>query len=239
MSALQFLARASAVLVATCIVFLISMGAALWIASDPPPALPAGFTVAPPEAPVSNPALRADLLRRFALDQRVRDDSTVASFTDLASPAGLWAFGKGAVRMTRIDWPNQRAVRTAVAEAGWPTAAEIGTDGVEALFYIVQHGPVDMQREGLPTFRTAWRAGDLEGQEIAMMTDRILMTDGEPQVYGTQLLATPGRPMALVPIRDAAHVDARREAMGMPPLAEYLKVMCDEIQVCVEAPATS
>ena len=237
MSALRFLARTAAVLVAVCVVFLLSLGAALWVTAGPPPPLPADVAIT--EAPVSNPALRADLLRRYALDQAVRDDSTVASFTDFETLAGLWAFGKGAVRITRVDWPNQRSVRASVAENGWPTAAEIGTDGMDALFYIVQHGPVDMQRQALPSFRAAWRAGHLEGQAVAMMTDRILMADGQPQMYGTQFLGGLGRPMALVPIRDAAHVDARRAAMGMSPLAEYLERACDEMQVCVEPPAAS
>lgn len=239
MSALRLLARAAAVLVAVCVVFLLTVGATLWLSAGPPPPLPADFAVAPPETPVSNPDLRADLLRRYALDQAVRSDSSMDAFSDLASPASLWAFGKTAVRMTRVDLPNQRRVRAAVDAAGWPTAAEIGPDGVEALFYLVIHGPLEMQREGLPSFRVAWRAGDLDGQPVAMMTDRILMYERQPQIYGTQFQMTLGSGMGLFPIRDPAGVDARRAAMGMPPLAEYLKVACDEMHVCVEPPAAS
>ncbi len=239
MSALRSLARAAAVLVAACVVFALTAGAALWTSAGPPPTLPAGFAVAAPAAPVSNPTLRADLLRRLELDRRVRSDPAMSSFGDMTSAPALWSFGQTAVRMTRIDRPNQRRVREVVAESGWPTAADIGADGMEALFYIVQHGPTDLQRAALPGFRVAWRAGDLEGQHIALMTDRILMNDGQPQVYGTQFRAVPGGRMGLVPIRDAAHVDQRRAAMGMPPLAEYLKVACDEMQVCVEPPPAS
>lgn len=239
MPALRFLARTAAVLVAVCAVLLLSAGAALWISAGPPPALPAGFAVAPAAAPVSDPALRTDLLRRLELDQRVRSDSSMASLGDMTSPAALWSLGQTAVRMTRIDRPNQRRVRAVVAESGWPTAADVGADGMEALFYIVQHGPTDLQREALPGFRAAWHAGDLEGQHIALTTDRILANSGQPQVYGTQFgLVAAGR-MGLVPIRDAAHVDARRAAMGMPPLAGYLRIICKETQVCAAPPAAS
>ena len=237
MSALRFLARAAAVLVAVCVVFALAMGATLWIAAGPPPPLAADFAVAPSEAPVSNPDLRADLLRRVALDQAVRDDASMPS--DLKSASALWALGKMGVRMWRTDQPNQRFVLRLVGASGWPTAGEIGRDGMEALFLIVQHGPLGMQRQALEPFRAAWRAGDLSGGDIALLTDRILMREGRPQIYGTQLNMIAGGEMGLVPIRDAARVDARRAAMGLPPLSDYLDGMCSELQVCVEAPVAS
>ena len=46
----------------------------------------------------------------------------------------------------------------------------------------------------------------------------------EPQVYGTQLDVVAGRAV-LKPIRDSAHVDARRAAVGLPPLRDYLRVI--------------
>ena len=237
MPALRVLARTAAVLAAVCVVFLLSLGAALWVAAGPPPPLPAN--VAPSEVPVSNPALRADLLRRRAAEQAVRKEIDMSALGAVKSASALWTLGRAAVRMWRVDRPNQQFVRQRVAASGWPTAVEVGRDGMEALFLIVQHGPGDLQRAALGPFRAAWRAGDLDGQSLAMLTDRILVTSGRPQVYGTQIGWGEGGRMALAPVRDAARLDARRAAMGLPPLAEYLKVVCDEMQVCVEPPAAS
>jgi hypothetical protein len=41
-------------------------------------------------------------------------------------------------------------------------------------------------------------------------------------VYGSQLRDGKGGKLELHPIEDRAHVDARRAAMGMEPLADYL-----------------
>jgi len=43
---------------------------------------------------------------------------------------------------------------------------------------------------------------------------------GEPQLYGTQVNLTPDG-LVLLPIEDSLHVDERRAALGMPPLAAY------------------
>ena len=43
--------------------------------------------------------------------------------------------------------------------------------------------------------------------------------------------------MTLYTIEDPAGVDARRAAMGMPPLADYLDVACQELKFCTELPS--
>ena len=58
-----------------------------------------------------------------------------------------------------------------------------------------------------------------------MMEDRVLLGEGKKQIYGTQLRSgrDTGGQWVLEPIEDEAGVDARRAAVGLPPLAEYLK----------------
>jgi hypothetical protein len=61
--------------------------------------------------------------------------------------------------------------------------------------------------------------------QAAMLEDRILLSAGRNQVYATQLRSGPetGGKLVLRPIDDARNVDARRAAVGLKPLAEYLK----------------
>jgi hypothetical protein len=56
-----------------------------------------------------------------------------------------------------------------------------------------------------------------------MLTDRVEVKAGRPQIYGTQLSLKDGR-WVLDPIADSAGVDVRRRQMGLPPLAEYLRL---------------
>lgn len=235
MSVFRRLSRIAGLTVVALLVAAAAAIAVRWATAPPSPALPAGFAVAPDSA-ATRPALRAELLRRFALDQTVRESSSVAALSDLASARGLWAFAGEAIRLERVDRPNRRWVRETVAD-GWPTAEAVGADGLEALFTLVQHADLELQREALAPFRAAWRRGELGGEPLALLTDRILMGEGRPQLYGSQFRATPAQGMALYPIEDAGSVDARRAAMGMTPLADYLDVACREMEVCVELPS--
>lgn len=58
--------------------------------------------------------------------------------------------------------------------------------------------------------------------------DRVLVGDGEPQIYGTQAKPFAERvhqEPALSPIKDELSVDIKRKSVGLPPLPEYLKTL--------------
>jgi len=57
-----------------------------------------------------------------------------------------------------------------------------------------------------------------------MLTDRLEVKAGRPQLYGTQLSLWDRR-WVLDSLADSAGVHERRRRLGMPPLAEYLSVM--------------
>jgi hypothetical protein len=59
---------------------------------------------------------------------------------------------------------------------------------------------------------------------VALLTDRIEVKAGHPQIYGTQL-PLQGVRWVLDPIADSAGVDARRKSMGLSPLTVYLRVV--------------
>src|SRR5690348_14331969 len=76
-------------------------------------------------AKVTEAALRAELLRREALDQKVRDNdwSTVA--------------GRSATR--KVDAENLAWIKRLIAQRGFPYVSEVGGDGVDAAWILVQH----------------------------------------------------------------------------------------------------
>ena len=78
-------------------------------------------------------------------------------------------------------------------------------------------------RAMLPNVERAVHRGDLDGGALAGLTDRLQVKAGQPQTYGTQLSLRDGR-WVLDPIADSAHVDSRRRAIGLPPLADYLRL---------------
>lgn len=180
-----------------------------------------GVRVAPPSAPAAapaaarppaEPALRQELLQMQARDQQHR------------AAAGGDPSGERMRAQAALDSANARRLEEIVARHGWPGATLVGQDGSVAAFLVLQHADAGVQERYLPLVRDAARSGELLPSMAAMLEDRVRMRRGEKQLYGTQLRteAGGGAP-TLWPVEDEANVDARRAAVGLPPLAQYLR----------------
>lgn len=168
----------------------------------------------PPAAELAE--ARRELEERGRTDQAVREAFEGGGQPDSSQIAA----------MGRTDSANTAWLERWVARWGWPTAEQLGKEAVGAAFLIVQHAVHDtaFMRAMLPHIEESYRRGDLDGGAVAMLTDRLEVKAGRAQVYGTQLSLQNGR-WVLDPIADSAGVDERRRRMGLPPLAEYLRLV--------------
>lgn len=108
-----------------------------------------------------------------------------------------------------------------VGEHGWPGLRLVGADATDAAWLIAYHADADnaRRRRWLPLLAEAVEAGDADPRHLATLTDRVAAADRQPQVYGTILmLAADGEVELPVPAVDAAHLDERRGAIGLPPI---------------------
>lgn len=165
-------------------------------------------------------ALRGELLKRVETDQAVRFGLMHKQ------QAGRSPDSLDIQRVLAVDTANTTWLKGIVASRGWPGRSAVGTDGANAAFLLVQHADRDtaFQAMVLPLIERAYSSGDAEGQQVALLTDRVAAARREPQVYGSQASITNGR-VVLKPIRDSAAVDARRARMGLQPLAEYVRML--------------
>ncbi|MET0815765.1 MAG: DUF6624 domain-containing protein [Pseudoxanthomonas sp.] len=124
-------------------------------------------------------------------------------------------------RQEAIDAANMARLAQIIDRHGWPGVRFAGYEGASNAFLVLQHAELDSQRKYLPLMREAVQRHDALGNHLALLEDRVRMREGKPQIYGSQLV---GNPPALVPIEDEANVDQRRRAVGLGPLAEYLKL---------------
>jgi hypothetical protein len=149
------------------------------------------------------------------LDQTVRIGFTAATALDT-----------GFVRASMgIDSILTRELRTIIDSAGWPTRSMVGKQAADAAFLILQHSPSDaFQRASLTLLQAAARAGEADPGNIALLTDRIRTHDGRPQLYGTQFRIVDGELMPY-PIENLEMLDQRRNAAGLMPMAEYVKLL--------------
>jgi hypothetical protein len=62
--------------------------------------------------------------------------------------------------------------------------------------------------------------GEATRTDLAYLTDRVLLAEGQPQEYGTQMSGTE-EGWAPKNLRDPDNVDARRAAVSLGPVSEY------------------
>lgn len=168
-------------------------------------------------APITNRLLRAELLVRVAEDQEIRNEMIRHGMEHPDKQIQT--------RYADIDARNLARMRAIVHRYGWPDLALVGIDGTEAAFLLLQHCPYDFQKMLLPRIRKASLSGKLSGQDYALLLDRVLMREGKPQIYGTQVANWNNKEPVFYTIKDAVHVDQRRAKLMLPPISDYVKVL--------------
>jgi hypothetical protein len=151
-------------------------------------------------------SIREELARRRKIDQEVRTDPTRRK------------------EMARVDANNTKYLIKLVQDTGWIDVERFGAQTSHEAFLIVQHsGNTPLMLAALPPIEADVKAKRLDAQPYALLYDRLRIMLGEKQRYGTQLGSNEkGRPV-LLPLQDRARVDELRKAIGLFPLAEYLK----------------
>jgi hypothetical protein len=158
--------------------------------------------------------LRTELLEMGRRDQEVRERPQPPLNSPDIQPL--------IEEMTKIDQANFRRLEEIINEFGWPGKHLVGEQASTAAWLILQHADLEQQKRYLPALRSAVAKGEARASNLAMMEDRILVGEGKNQLYGTQIVSdTDGKPI-LHPVDDPANIDARRKAVGLRPIDEYL-----------------
>jgi hypothetical protein len=118
---------------------------------------------------------------------------------------------------------NQSKLLAMSPNARFPKSSEIGREGVAALFIIVQHAPLEIQERYLPEIERLSNHGELSKSSFALLKDRVLVSEGKKQMYGSQVKRDSTGIAEPYPIEDEVHVNIRRKELGIPPLENYLQ----------------
>jgi hypothetical protein len=158
--------------------------------------------------------LRAELVTLAEQDQRDRAgiEAVVTRFGRRSREADS-AFAM----LDSADAPRVRRLEPLVDARGWPGISLVADDGAHAAWLIVQHAPAAVQRRLLSVVLAAARAGEARASDAAYLEDRVLVADGKPRRYGTQIRWPAAREGTLVlePTADEACVDRRRADVGL------------------------
>ena len=168
----------------------------------------------------SHPLLRAQLAERVARDQAAR----ITLLEDRTSY-------KAQVAVRAIDDENIRWLHALVRALGFPTAKQVGEQGVHDAWVLAQHADrvPAFQARLLPALEERAAQGELAAGELARFTDRLLKGQGKPQRYGTQFAPAEwaGAHFGLPDEASVRAVEANRRALGIMPLADYVCMMSE------------
>ena len=124
----------------------------------------------------------------------------------------------------RLDSLHLIRIEKILDEKGWVGKDKVGKLANNTFFIVIQHADLKTQEKYLPMMRLAVREGRSEASWLALLEDRVALGEGKKQIYGSQIYYDKKSKKSFVaPLEDPDQVDARRKAVGLGPLADYVK----------------
>jgi hypothetical protein len=107
---------------------------------------------------------------------------------------------------------------------GWPTISSVGAEAARRAWLVAQHADrrLDLQRRALTLMAQAVEAGEASPQHLAMLRDRVLVNEGRPQIYGTQIAGVVDGAPTPWPCADPKNMDERRAEVGLDPFSVHV-----------------
>ena len=131
-----------------------------------------------------------------------------------------------------IDRRHAQTLMTVIERFGWPSREMVGLKGVQGAYIAVQHAGHNpaFQSNCLALIQQQVDQGELPGAFLALMTDRVSVSRGDAQIYGTQMTMASDEygVMHAVPaaeIWEAEELDQRRQALGMPSHQRFIEAI--------------
>jgi hypothetical protein len=89
---------------------------------------------------------------------------------------------------------------------------------------VAQHADrqLHLQRRALALMTEAVHAGEADAAQLAMLHDRLLVNEGRPQIYGTQIAGIVNGAPVPWPCEHPEQMDQRRAEVGLDPFAVHV-----------------
>lgn len=161
-------------------------------------------------------ALKSKLLKMRDEDQGVRERYNAATDADKK---------RLTIEMESTDERLTAELKRIVEKNGWPTIALVGSKASQAAAVMLIHSPDHAWQEQLmPKVRELADDEKIFGSDIATLTDRVLVSHGKPQAFGTQFKDADGK-MIMEPVEDPQRLDERRARYLLPPMSVYRQML--------------
>lgn len=168
------------------------------------------------EKKLGNPALRRKINMMVISDQQLRYKKVQTKDAKELEKINQ--------ELVASDQKNWREAKNIVEVHGWPKLSDIGKDGQNNLWLIVQHADHDIsfQRTVLEKMKPLLESKEIDLENYAFLSDRVLCNLNYLQEFGTQVNWTVnGMASGFRDIRREWEVDERREKLGLSKLTDY------------------
>lgn len=167
---------------------------------------------------------RFDKPLRRALKEILRRDQSVRQEWVAAQQQGVPDSVMNVLveRMITGDSINQAQIACMLDCYGWLDSSRVG-DATVVQFLVLQHAPLEMQIRYRAAIACGVETGDVRPSQYALFEDRLAVQSGQKQQYGTQILYNEAGQPCVAPCIAPGQVDSLRAAVGLPPMAQYLR----------------
>lgn len=125
--------------------------------------------------------------------------------------------------IVKKDSINLLKVNEILKQYGWLGPQDVGMNGSQGIFLVIQHADLVTQKRYLPLIIQAEKDGKTLSSNLAILEDRIAMREGKKQIYGSQGFKDKVTGKSYIyPVMDVDNLDQRRKAMGLPPMSTYV-----------------
>jgi len=162
----------------------------------------------------------------------------VRSRVDYLAPPEDAAAARHLAQLALVERDNGARLRALMAACGWPRRSVEGLEAARQAWLIVQQRAEDLplQRQAVRQLELAALDGEASMTHLATASDRLAVREGRPQRYGTQLRQIDACTWDYNPLDDPARVEARRQRIGLPTLADH-KRSIDAMIITENCPA--
>lgn len=120
-----------------------------------------------------------------------------------------------------VDSNNTVILKDLIKEIGWPRISQVSKKASKAAWLLVQHSPDrEFQRQCLELMKLLPNE-EVERKNIAYLEDRVRISQGQKQIYGTQFRKNEVGKFELLPLEDPKNVNTLRKRAGMNTIEEY------------------
>ncbi len=165
--------------------------------------------------------LKSQLDSIYNYDQKYRKN--IIDFIQ-KNEANQKKIGSALHEMNFQDQINIKKVENILDTYGWLGSQEIGDKANSALFLVIQHADLTVQKKYLPILKDAVKNNKALPSDLALLEDRVAIGSGRKQIYGSQVdKDSITKKFYLLPLDDPENVDSRRLSVGLPILSKYLQ----------------